>query len=249
VITPIRIKVNVCGDVVDALTWLQGTHGPAISRRMWFAEARIADAGGPPALLDSGIIIRLRSGDCDDVTVMLRPCRHTQLGGRWSAPFTEGTLAYRLEDDWADRRRMLTASATSCRPPGSLRDTTAPGGDVVAALDSAQRQFLVSCTPPGAAVEHLVPLGPVLSTKWVRLQLGELQIDAERWSTDGLDIVELSSRIIPHDGESLAAVENRAAAALHTLETAVRRHGLHIVAGQTKTQQVITTLAARGTQP
>ncbi|MQY30847.1 hypothetical protein [Nocardia aurantia] len=248
-ITPIEIKVNVGGNVVDALARLRGTDGPAIDRRIWFAEARVGGNGKPLGLLSSRIIIRLRSGDRDDVTVKLRPCQRTQLAGLWAAPFTEGTVAYRLVGDWSARRRMLSASVVSRRQPGSLRAATAPGADIAAALDSAQRRFLVSCTPPGAAVDHLVALGPIDSTKWPKLRLGDIQVEGERWRADTFDMLELCARIDPRDGESLASVETRAAAMHSRLETAVRRQGMQIENGYTKTHQVITALAGRVPQP
>ncbi|MCX4094345.1 hypothetical protein [Nocardia sp. alder85J] len=245
-ITPIEIKVNVGGDVTAALTRLRGTDGPATSRRIWFAEARFGGTGRPLALLSSHIIIRLRSGDHDDLTVKLRPCQRSQLAGLWAAPFTEGALAYRLVGDWSGRRRMLSAAVVSSRAAGSLREVaTTPGADIAGALDSAQRRFLVSCTPPGAAVDHLVALGPIESTRWSRLRLGDVQLEVERWCADSFDMLELTARIEPREGESLASVETRAAAMHSRLESAVRRQGMQIENGFTKTHQVITALAAR----
>ncbi|WP_019929741.1 hypothetical protein [Nocardia sp. BMG111209] len=248
-ITPIEIKVNVGGNVADALARLRGTDSPAIERRIWFAEARVGGNGKPLGLLSSRIIIRLRSGDRDDLTVKLRPCQRTQLAGLWAAPFTEGTLAYRLVGDWSGRHRMLSASVVSRRTPGSLSAATTPGADIAAALDSAQRRFLVSCTPPGAAIDHLVALGPIESVKWPKLRLGDIQVEAERWRVDPFDLLEVCARIDPREGESLASVETRAAALQSRLETALRRQGLRIDNGHTKTHQVITALASRVPQP
>ncbi|MFC9434975.1 hypothetical protein [Nocardia sp. NPDC057030] len=244
-ITPIEIKVNLAGDVADALTRLRCSGHPATERRIWFAESRRDRSGRASALLSSRIVIRLRSGARDDLTVKLRPCRRSQLAGRWAAPFTDEALEYRIESDWCGERRVLSASAVGERPPGSLRDAALLGTDVTAALDSAQRQFLVSCTPPGVAVDHLSALGPIASTKWTGVRLGDLEVDVERWCIAELELLELSLRVTARPPESLADTESRAAAEQLRFEAMVRRHGLAVAAGETKTERVLAALMAR----
>ncbi|MGS2810409.1 hypothetical protein [Nocardia sp. MW-W600-9] len=244
--TPIEIKVNLDGDLVDAQTRLGCTNAAAISRDVWFAEPRVPGARGGPALLAGRIAIRLRSGDYDDLTVKLRPCTAAQLVGRWSTPFTEPGMQFRVEGDWCGDRRVLSASVVSRRPAGSLRVAALCGEDVTEALDSAQRQFLVSCTPPGVVVDHLRAMGPVASTKWTNVAVGELAVDAERWTVDGLDLLELSLRVTPDPGESPTTLHARALDVQHRFHAAIRGHGLSISTEMTKTEQVLTTLTTAG---
>ncbi|MBH0775261.1 hypothetical protein [Nocardia bovistercoris] len=243
VIPPIEIKVNVDGDVDRALTELGVRAGTSTDRRVWFAEPRAG--GGAPALLSHRIVIRLRSGEQDDLTVKLRPCDREQLVGRWAEPFVDGSLEYRIESDWCGQRRVLSASAVGIRPPGSLLSAALPGSDVTAALESGQRQFLVSCTPPGVAVDRLLALGPIASAKWTDLSFGDLRVDVERWRIAHLDLLELSTRITPEPDETLVHVQRRAEARQRELEAAVRARGMRMATGGTKTERVLTALTAR----
>lgn len=244
VTTPIEIKVNLDGDLLDAQTRLGCTNAAAISRDVWFAEPAVPGAGGAPALLAGRIAIRLRSGDHDDLTVKLRPCAAAQLVGRWATPFSEPGMQYRIEGDWCGERRVLSASVVSKRPAGSLRVAALCGEDVTDALDSAQRQFLVSCTPPGVVVDHLRAMGPVASTKWTNIAVGDLAADAERWTVDGLDLFELTLKVTPAPGESPTALHARALDVQHRLHAAVRGYGLSISTELTKTERVLNTLTA-----
>ncbi|MFE5476049.1 hypothetical protein ACFQ9R_10120 [Nocardia sp. NPDC056541] len=244
-ITPIEIKVNLDGDVAGALRRLRCSDTAAVHRDIWFAEPLHPGTAGAPTLLSSRIVIRLRSGaEEDDLTVKLRPCVPSQLAGRWGAPFTEPGVRYRIESDWSADRRMLSASAISSRPAGSLRAAVARGVDVTGALHSAQRQFLVSCTPPGVAVDHLRAMGPVASARWTGVPVGTLRADVERWSTTGLDLVELSLKVTPQQADSPVDLHLRALDARRELEAALRTLGLTIASGDTKTEQVLTALAA-----
>ncbi|MFE9789699.1 hypothetical protein ACFYO7_30425 [Nocardia salmonicida] len=243
-ITPIEIKVNLDGDVASAVQRLRCSETSAAYRDIWFAELLRPGSSGAPTLLSSRIVIRLRSGDEDDLTVKLRPCLRSQLTGRWAAPFTEPGVRYRIESDWSGDRRMLSASAISLRFPGSLRAAVARGIDVTDTLNSAQRQFLVSCTPPGIAVDHLCAMGPVASARWTGVPVGNLQADVERWTAAGLDLVELSLTVVPRQGDSPVDLHLRAVDAQRELEAALHALGLTIAAGESKTEQVLTALAA-----
>ncbi|MFD3704424.1 hypothetical protein ACFWUP_14885 [Nocardia sp. NPDC058658] len=242
-ITPIEIKVNLDGDVAAALRRLRCSDTAATARDIWFAEPLRPGSPGAPTLLSSRIVIRLRSGAQDDLTVKLRPCHAAQLTGRWAAPFTEPGIRYRIESDWSGGRRMLSASAISQRSPGSLRAAVAGGVDVTDTLNSAQRQFLVSCTPPGVAVDHLRAMGPVASARWTGLPVGNQHADVERWAVAGLDLVELSVKVTPRHGDSPVDLHLRALDAQRALEEALHALGITIAAGDTKTEQVLTALA------
>lgn len=245
VITPIEIKVNLDGDLVDVQTRLGCTNAAAISRDVWFAEPPRPDVGDASGRAGR-IAIRLRSGEHDDLTVTLRPCEPSQLMGRWSTSFTDEAVRYRIEGDWCGEERVLSASLVSKRPPGSLRVAALRGEDVTEALDSAQRQFVVSCTPPGVAVEHLRAMGPVASTRWTKVHLGGLEVDAERWTVGGLDLFELALTVTPVPGEAPAQLRARALEVQRRFHATVGGHGLSIATGPAKTEQVLGALTAAG---
>ncbi|MFD0345128.1 hypothetical protein ACFQ0M_01660 [Kitasatospora aburaviensis] len=118
---PIEIKVNVEGDVVAALSALNGSHGAMTMRRIWFAEDREGVAKGKVPLLDGGVIVRFRTGGGpDDLTVKLRPCTLDQLVGRFSDAFAVEPLTYKIEQDWSVSDRVLAASLVHTYPPGEL---------------------------------------------------------------------------------------------------------------------------------
>ncbi|WP_216906545.1 hypothetical protein [Nocardia noduli] len=237
-ISPIDIEVDLDGDVAAALTRLETTGRPMIDRRVWFAEPR-PDGGATSTLLSNGIIIRLRSGSSDDLTVTLCPCVPEQLLGSWSAPFTDVALRYRVEENWNGEGRELSASVVSERPAGALHDATVLGTDVTADLAPAQRRFLIGCTPPGVAVDRLVAMGPIASTQWSNLRVGDLAVDAQRWRIADLDLLELSVRVTPEHGESYTALRARALDRQRGFEDAVRRLGLRIATGAPGTERVM----------
>ncbi|MFF0492650.1 hypothetical protein ACWDSJ_24430 [Nocardia sp. NPDC003482] len=243
-ITPIEIRVDLEGGIADAID--RSTADRRVKRRdVWFAEARPRPTGGSPTLMSSGIVIRMRTGEhYDDVSVELRPCHPDQLSGRWAASFTEGDVRYRVSRRWHGETRAWSACLTSRRPSGSLRAAAGPDGDIATVLDSVQRQFLISCTVHGVAVEHLVALGPIGWTKWKRVRLGDQEVEAERWSVADLDLVELSLLVVPRPGETPADLDDRAAAAQRRLEARVRDGGSAIAAGETRTR-LLGTLIAR----
>ncbi|KAF0846830.1 hypothetical protein [Nocardia caishijiensis] len=239
-ITPIEIKVNLDTDVAVALRRLGCGPDTADVRDIWFAEP---DSAGSPALLSGRIVIRLRSGAEDDLTVKLRPCTPAQLSGRWARPFLDEGVRYRIERDWCSPLRMLSASAISGWPAGSLRDCVERGVDVTEALATAQRQFLVSCTPPGVAVDRLRARGPVHALRWTGVALGGLCVDVERWRIADLDLLELAVKITAAPHDSPVGPHLRAAAAQQRLLDAVHALGLTPATGSTKTERALAASA------
>ncbi|MFW0785849.1 hypothetical protein AAFP35_15155 [Gordonia sp. CPCC 206044] len=244
VIPPIEIKVNLDGEVPYALDRLGMTSPPAERRKIWFAEARSTPGSCALPLLDSHLIIRMRSGEHhDDLTVRLRPCSPRQLPARWSEPFTDGDFSYRLEGDWCGSHRATAASAISRREPGSLAEAMSAGADPAHVLDSGQRQFLVTCTPAGVPIDHLVPLGPIDSWRWSDVLLDGAEVAVERWSVADVDMLEISTVVHAEPGESADDLEARADAAQVALENAVRTRGLTPSPTDMKTQRVLTALS------
>ncbi|MEN4478738.1 hypothetical protein [Mycolicibacterium cosmeticum] len=242
---PVEIKLNVDAARVDVVGALGQQPQAGTTRQIWFAEERAGVDRGVLTLFTNHVVIRLRSGSgSDDLTVKLRPCTPEQLIGRWTDDFDTKVLNYRVEGDWSRARRVLAASAVSQRTSGSLLETVGPFADPGEAISIKQRQFLKLCGPSDLHVGHLVALGPIVSTKWTDIDIGEGTVNVERWITADLDIVELSTRVSPREHESDAEFEARAVRRQRRLEQAAGDLGLPVDAHrETKTQRVLAALA------
>jgi hypothetical protein len=243
VVFPVEVKVNIAGGVAEALAALGEARSAVSKLQIWFAETRNAVEHGDLALLNSGVIIRFRSGEKDDLTVKLRPCTQEQLVESWSAPSKTASLEYRIEGDWSGQRRSLAASAVSKRPQGSLLDAVKTDIDAAAAVSADQREFLATCAP-GVRIDGLRALGPISATKFSDLSLGDLDVNMERWTVADLDFLEVSIRVEPKDGESADEFELRVERKQKKLEKKVREHGVVISdRHENKTKIVLTALA------
>ena len=241
---PVEIKVNIDGGVGEALAALGEPQGAVSKLQIWFAENRKGVEHGDLLLLNSGVIIRFRSGEKDDLTAKLRPCTEAQLVDRWSAPFDTKSFEYRIEGDWSGQRRVLAASAVSKRPQGSLLDAVKADVDAAAALSADQREFLDACVP-GVRIDRLLALGSISSTKYSDLPLDDLDVNMERWTVADLDFLELSIRVKSKDDETADEFESRAERKQKKLEKAVRHRGLVISEHhENKTKRVLTALAS-----
>ncbi|WP_039931706.1 hypothetical protein [Streptomyces viridochromogenes] len=241
---PVEIKVNVESDVRAALAVLGGPHATT-TRQIWFAEDRGGVAEGRVPLLEGGVIVRFRSGGGpDELTVKLRPCTPEQLVGRFSAPFDADHLTYKIEHDWSGSHHVLAASLAHGHPPGTLSDAVAPGSDPGAPIDAVQDQFLHTCRPT-VAIDGLVALGPVLSTKVDDVPLDDLEVDLEAWSVAGLEFLEASIRVKPKDEDDAEKLSKRAERKQRKLEEAVKARGVVLSERpENKTGRVLTALAA-----
>lgn len=247
-IVPVEIKVNIEGDVDAALAEFRGQLDTPLDRQIFFAESRAGAHAGELRLYDQHVILRLRTGEKnDDLTVKLRPCTERQLVGRWAAPkFESQSFEYRVEGDWSATRRVLSASAVDEHDPGALAHVTSPDADPSAAFSDHQCDFLRQCAGAGEPVRNLVALGPVASSKWTDVAIGDFEADMERWTLPGLDFLELSIRIKPKNNEAADHFEDRVAAKQAEFENAVRERGLPIAAlTDNKTQRVLRALADR----
>ncbi|MFF9032942.1 hypothetical protein [Streptomyces iakyrus] len=242
---PIEIKVNIDADVADALSTLAQPGGESQKRLIWFAEHPQGVEDGR-LLLDSGVIVRLRSGDTpDELTVKLRPCTTDQLTGRFSSPFDGESFEYKVEQDWSGSRHVLSASATCVHPQGTLLNAATPGADAADFLDTLQRQFLQECAP-AVHITELAALGPIASTKFNNVPLDDLEVDLERWTVADLDFLELSTRIKPRHDEKPHEFETRVEHKQKKLRSAVRDRGIAISQNpDNKTRRVLTALATK----
>jgi hypothetical protein len=241
---PIEIKANIDGSVADALERL-GDPGGATKRQIWFAEDRDGLANGELRLLNGGVIVRVRSGEGpDDTTAKLRPCEPTQLQAGWTDDYDSNGMEYRIEGDWSGEHHSLAASAVSTFGQGSQSQV---GGASLheQALTSSQRDFLAQCAKIAVSAENLIALGPIASTKWSDVTLGDMTVNAERWTVADLDFLELSIRVKPKDHDTQGDLQARALKHQADMLAAIDHLGMHVAANtDNKTQRVLTALAA-----
>ncbi len=236
---PVEIKVNVAGEVQDALATL-GLDGGS-ERLVWFLEDLTPGLDPALPLLNAGVVLRVRSGTSADSTVKLRPCRRTQLTADWTDDFQdedkdENEFEYRIEEDWAGPRRSLAASAVQDLDPELVIAVTAADTDPGALFGKKQRGFLRECADLRIALDALTALGPVRARKWKNITLGDFEVNIERWQAGTLDFLELSIR-----------VEDDADQQQRRFEAAVRGLGLPVDDDpESKTRRVLAELARTG---
>lgn len=240
----IEIKANIDGDVSDALSDL-GRPDDGVRRRIWFAEDRSGAAVGDLKMFTAGVILRVRSGGGeDDSTVKLRPVDQERLVGDWSAPFREQPMKYRIEGDWSGDRRSLASSAEVAHRAKSI-PIAVSNGDFGAMFTPRQRELVEACVRIRVELGQLVALGPVSTTKWEGLRVARdvPEVNAERWTVQGLDFLELSIRVKARDDESVTHFQDRAADAQERLVMALNDRGVHLSEDrQSKTEKVLKAL-------
>ena len=229
---PVEIKVNLAPSVADALTALGLDRGS--DRQIWFLEDLTPGLEPALPLLAAGVVLRLRSGETEESTIKLRPCRRTQLTPEWANRVnTENNFKYRVEADWAGQRRTLAASAVLELGSGLIDAVTLEGADPDILFDGQQQRFLRACGDLRVAFAGLTPLGPVRATKWKSVAVGGLEANVERWTVGTLDFLEVSIR-----------TESRAEQQQLHLEAAIRARGLTIdESPESKTGRVLAELA------
>jgi hypothetical protein len=234
---PVEIKVTVAGSVPGAISALD-LGNPSIRRSIWFLEDRTPGLPSALPLLDAGVILRLRQehGGTDDSTVKLRPCRRSQLTRAWRREAEGPQWTYRIEEDWAGRRRALGASCVADLEEGLLSAAAERQTGWAVLLHGRQEQFLADCADLRVDVDGLVALGPIAAVRWKKFDLGEYEVVAERWTVKDLDFLELSIR----EDEGAA----QAAATQAGFEAALREREVPIPDElETKTRTVLERLA------
>lgn len=237
----VEIKVNIKGDVDDALSVL-GLNGGK-PRRVWFLDDLTEGARPPLPLLSAGIVLRLRRNKdgAEDSTVKLRPCRWSQLAGQW-ADVPSGDSDLTVEGDWSRSKHVLAASCKTDLDEGSIKSALGDGGSLVKAFTKSQLDFLADCGEIRVALGGLTPLGPIAAIQWKNTTIGAVDhVSAERWTVAGADFLELSIRVTEVDE---ALVRQQA------LTDAVTSRGLALDdSDESKTLRVMKRLAGAVTQP
>ena len=241
----VEVKVSLDGDqtaaAVRALDLADGTPW-----KIFFAEDVTTGLCSATPLLDQHLIVRARQkthGKKDDVTVKFRPGRRSQLSDSWLAmtETSDGNLdaELKVEEDWADQRRVLSISLTAERPEGRVAAVAAGERDIRALLTDDQRRLIEECAGTSVNLGALTMLPAVSAIRWPSFAVPRpdgpsLDVRAERWIVHDLDFLELS----------IAVEVASAPTAQADLLDFVARKGLRPSAGETKTSQVLQRLVA-----
>ena len=155
---PIEIKVNIGGNVEPALTALGLGEGKA--RKVWFLDDLTEGLEKPLPLLTEDIILRLRRRDNgkEDSTIKLRPCRRSQLAGKWAAAPPDDEQ-YRIEGDWSRSRHVLAASCVADLQRGTIENALDGPGRIADLFSDPQREFLADCGQIRVALGAVTVLG------------------------------------------------------------------------------------------
>jgi hypothetical protein len=246
----VEVKVSLDGDqTAAAVRVLDLADGAAW--KIFFAEDVTTGLCSATPLLDQHLIVRARqktSGKKDDVTVKFRPGRRSQLSDSWLAmtKTADGNLdaELKVEEDWADERRVLSISLTTERPEGRVAAVAAGERDIRALLSDDQRRLIEEGAGTFVNLGALTMLPAVSAIRWPafaapRPDGPSLDVRAERWTVHDLDFLELSIAV----GVESAAADQAA------LVDFVARRGLRPSVGGTKTSQVLQRLVAEAACP
>jgi hypothetical protein len=213
--------------------------------KIFFAEDVTAGLCSATPLLDQHLIVRARekTKGKDDVTVKFRPGRRSQLTDLWldMTKTADGNLdsELKVEEDWADERRMLSISLTAERPDGRVAAVAAGERDIHALLTDDQRRLIEECAGTFVNLGALTMLPAVSAVRWPTFTVPRpdgpsLDVRAERWIVQDLDFLELS----------IAVEVESAPTAQAALIAFVEGKGLRPSVGETKTAQVLQRLVA-----
>ena len=221
-------------DLADGAPW-----------KIFFVEDVTTRLCSATPLLDQHLIVRARekSSGKDDATVKFRPARRSQLTDSWLATKSaDGKLEseFKVEEDWAGERRVLSVSLTADRPDGRVAAVAAGERDINALLSDDQKRLIEECAGTFVNLATLTMLPAVSATRWPTFAVPvpggpALDVRAERWTVQDLDFLELSI---------VVKVPEKAQAAQAALIAFVEGKGLKPSVGETKTSQVLQRLVA-----
>jgi hypothetical protein len=228
----VEIKVSLAGSRVDQALEALGL-GDGQPRSISFLED--ATVGVELPLLGQGIVLRVRrTGDEEDSTVKLRPCRRSQLTTEWTSEEEGDGWRLRVEEDWAATRRSLATSCVSDLTEGRIDAVRAGTAPVRRLFGEGQRRFLRECAGMRIELDALTLLPAVAATRWEDVRVGDVdEVVVERWTLDDLDFLELSIR--------KKSVE-KAQSAQRKLEQELADRGLERDDDTSKTERVLRHL-------
>jgi len=224
----VELKLNFDADQIDNALRVFGFDPDAgSSRRIWFGEV-VDGLGGRDALplFGRGIILRVRAKKKrgDDVTVKLRGPDGGIDVARWRNSAGKSDDA-KIEGDWASKRLVSASLSTKFDddvPPG-----TAPP-EINDLLTKEQKDLADQMLIPR---DRVTLLGPISATKWDAVD----GVEAERWTLDGQDSLEISAYVTEDPAEAMQQLRQRA-----------EQGGLKFAAAQeTKTAEFLKLLATR----
>lgn len=210
----VELKATVSGGDVDRAMAVLGLVAMVPRRsRVYFCE--LPPRGHRSALLDNGVILRLRARDgaADDSSVTLRPCRRTRLAARWTELPDTATHRFRIGERWTAGGRVESASLTRALAPGAV--DAAAAEDPGRVWSTRQRSFAAECADVRFGFDGIEIRGPVRVHGW-SVTVDGIALALHRWTVADLDLLEFSARVPPADAGLIAPV----------LAAVLRRRGL-----------------------
>lgn len=194
--------------------------------------------GAALPLIRAGVILRFRwkKSGVVKTTVKLRPGRGTQLTERWTDPGGE----LKLEHDHGRQQAVLAVSLdgeVDAEILDRYRAGRIPGRQL---FSPTQRAFLDDCADLRINLDQLHLFGPITSERWEDVHLRHFRhgpVEVERWKADGLELIEVSTKVKKTD---------TAGQAQQDLTDTLAALGLvPDLDGRTKTEQMLHHLAPR----
>src|SRR5215472_16826037 len=145
----VEVKVSLDSDQTATAVQALGLAAGA-PWKIFFVEDVTTGLCSATPLLDQHLIVRARekSSGKDDVTIKFRPGRRSQLTDSWLATKSaDGNLEseFKVEEDWAGERRVLSVSLTADRPDGRVAAVAAGQRDISALLSGDQKRLIEEC--------------------------------------------------------------------------------------------------------
>jgi hypothetical protein len=236
----VEVKLTLAGDQVDQAVQTLELPPDRPAWRIHFCEDVTEAVRTGPPLLDLGVVLRARRrpGEPDDTTIKLRPCRRSQLTGRWPTATKGNGWELEVQADWAGDHRVLAVSMTADRP-GDVIAGVADGAPVRSLFVDDQLDFLRDCHDARINLDALTLLPPVTARRWKRVAAAPtgLEVRAERWTVDDLDFLELSVVAEPGDAlraqQALTGFVDSLGLAVEPLQTTKTRQVLEHLVGTT----------------
>jgi len=191
-----EVKLLLSPEGTEAAVRALNARGEALSR-IYFFDTNQLD------LLSQGVILRLRQGAVNDLTVKVRPTN-----GRTFPDPSAGRERYKCEVDLTGKGEVRSYSIQTAYSSQRLPTS---GNDLVALLSPGQKQLLEQAH---AAIDwtQVSRIGDIHSTTWQikgQPNFGKLVLELWKWPTG--NILELSSKVGAYAGPSALAELQRLA--------------------------------------
>lgn len=219
---PVEVKLLLSPVAIEDVTESLGSKNEKRGR-VYFYDTDALD------LLRLGVIVRIRQGADNDLTVKVR------IPGDSESPNAIGLREHFPCE--IDRNGSGENTSYSVRRKYKVRQVAEKGSDIAALLSSAQKKLLqiAGLSIDWSRVTRVVKID---LTKWeTTSQLNSRKLVLELWKWPAGTILEVSAKVAPGTGqkeyEALEGLMNRKGLALNASQTTKTKVVLEMVAGRT----------------